>query len=102
LASAVAALGLAFLLYYILREMEIRRKHAAQLLEREEWFRVTMTSLGDAVIATNNRGTVNYMNPLAEELIGTRLIQAMGQPIEDVFPIFNEQTCFALRTPSLR
>jgi hypothetical protein len=39
LASAIAALGLILLAYYILREMEIRRKHAAQLLEREEWCR---------------------------------------------------------------
>jgi PAS domain S-box-containing protein len=99
LASAVAALGLAFLLYYILHEMEIRRKHAAQLLEREEWFRVTMTSLGDAVIATDDRGTVNYLNPLAEQLIGKQLTQVIGQPIEDVFPIFNEQTLLPVENP---
>ena len=67
MASAAAALGLILLANYILREMEIRRKHAAQLLEREEWFRVTMTSLGDAVIATDDHGTVNYLNPLAEQ-----------------------------------
>jgi len=75
LASAVAALGLALLLYYILLEMEIRRKHAAQLLEREEWFRVTMTSLGDAVIATDDRGTVTYLNPLAEQLLGKQMTE---------------------------
>jgi hypothetical protein len=51
-----AVLGLMLLAYYILREMEIRRKHAAQLPESEEWFRVTMTGHGDAVIATNDRG----------------------------------------------
>lgn len=99
LASAVAALGLVFLLYYILHEMEIRRRHAAQLLEREEWFRVTMTSLGDAVIATDDRGTVNYLNPLAEQLIGKQLTQVIGQPIEDVFPIFNEQTLLPVENP---
>ena len=99
LASAVAALGLAFLLYYILREMEIRRKHAAQLLEREEWFRVTMTSLGDAVIATDARGIVTYLNPLAEQLIGSETTRAKGQPIEAVFPIFNEQTLLPVENP---
>jgi PAS domain S-box-containing protein len=99
LASIVGALGLAILAYYILREMEIRQKHAAQLLEREEWFRVTMTSLGDAVIATNERGRVNYLNPLAEQLIGKQLTEAMGQPIEDVFPIFNEQTLLPVENP---
>lgn len=99
LASAIGALGLILLAYYILREMGIRRKHAAQLLEREEWFRVTMTSLGDAVIATDDRGVVNYLNPLAEQLIGTQLTKAKGRPIEDVFPIFNEQTLLAVENP---
>jgi PAS domain S-box-containing protein len=99
LASVVGAVGLALLAYYILREMEIRQKHAAQLLEREEWFRVTMTSLGDAVIATDDRGTVTYLNPLAEQLIGKKLTGAIGQPIEDVFPIFNEQTLLPVENP---
>jgi CHASE3 domain sensor protein len=49
LASSIAALGLILLAYYILHEMELRKRHAYQLLEREEWFRVTLTSLGDAV-----------------------------------------------------
>ena len=99
MASAAAALGLILVANYILREMEIRRKHAAQLLEREEWFRVTMTSLGDAVIATDDHGTVNYLNPLAEQLIGKQLMQVKGQLIGDVFPIFNEQTMLPVENP---
>jgi PAS domain S-box-containing protein len=92
-------LGLVFLGYYILHEMEMRLRHAAQLLEREEWFRVTMTSLGDAVIATDQSGRVNYMNPLAEQLIGMPLLKAKEQPIEDVFPIFNEDTMVVVENP---
>jgi len=99
LATGVAALGLVFLGYYILREIETRMRHAAQLLEREEWFRVTMTSLGDAVIATDHSGLVNYMNPLAEQLIGMLLPQAKGKPVEEVFPIFNEQTLAVVENP---
>lgn len=91
-ASVIAALGLILLALYILREMALREKHAQQLLEREEWFRVTMTSLGDAVIATDNAGRVTYLNPLAEQLIGTTTLNSVGRPIEEVFPIFNEIT----------
>jgi PAS domain S-box-containing protein len=99
LATGVAAVGLIFLGYYILHEMETRLRHATQLLEREEWFRVTMTSLGDAVIATDQGGLVNYMNPLAEQLIGMPLEQAKGHRVEDVFPIFNEDTLIVAENP---
>jgi PAS domain S-box-containing protein len=99
LASSIAALGLILLAYYILHEMELRKRHAYQLLEREEWFRVTLTSLGDAVIATDKAGRVNYLNPLAEQLIGTSTREASGRLIEEVFPIFNEETHAPVANP---
>jgi PAS domain S-box-containing protein len=92
LATALAIAGLVFLALYILREMDQREKHAAEIRQREEWFRVTLASIGDAVIATDEHGTVIFINPVAEELTGIGLRQAQGQPIHKVFPIFNEQT----------
>src|SRR6476620_656987 len=92
LATILAVIGLVLLAFYIIREMDQREKHAAEMREREEWFRVTLASIGDAVIATDERGTVIFINPIAEELTGIRLPQAQGQPIHKVFPIFNEQT----------
>jgi PAS domain S-box-containing protein len=99
LASFIAALGLIFLAYYILREMELREQHARQILEREEWFRVTLTSLGDAVIATDEQGQVTFLNPLAEQLTGRNLEYARGRPIQEVFPIFNESTHHIVENP---
>ena len=92
LATILAVIGLVLLAFFILREMTEREKHAAELREREEWFRVTLGSIGDAVIATDERGTVIFVNPIAEELTGIRLREAQGQPIQKVFPIFNEST----------
>ncbi len=92
LASLLATIGLVVLAYYILREMELREKHAQEIRSREEWFRVTLTSIGDAVIATDQHGKVTFLNPIAEKLTGTRLAQALGRPIGEVFPIFNEST----------
>jgi PAS domain S-box-containing protein len=92
LATALAIAGLVFLALYILREMDQREKHAAEIRQREEWFRVTLGSIGDAVIATDEYGTVIFINPVAEDLTGIGLRQAQGQPIHKVFPIFNEQT----------
>jgi len=99
LTSSIAALGLVLLAYYILREMELRERHARQILEREEWFRVTLTSLGDAVIATDEQGRVTFLNPLAEQLTGRSLEHAKGRAIQEVFPIFNESTHKVVENP---
>src|SRR6202044_3486306 len=48
LTTALAVLGVAMLAYYILREMDLRERHAAQMRAGEEWYRVTLTSIGDA------------------------------------------------------
>ncbi len=89
-ASLLAALGLILLAYFILHEMSLREKHAAQIRQREEWFRVTLTSIGDGVIATDGHGLVTFINPIAERLTGIPFAEAKGQPISEVFPIFNE------------
>jgi PAS domain S-box-containing protein len=99
LASLIAAVGLILLTYFILREMDLRERHARQILEREEWFRVTLTSLGDAVIATDEIGRVTFLNPLAEQLTGRSLEYAKGRLIQEVFPIFNESTHSAVENP---
>jgi PAS domain S-box-containing protein len=99
LATALAVIGLMLLGFYILREMAQREKHAAAIREREEWFRVTLASIGDAVIATDEHGTVIFINPIAEELTGIKLRQAQGQPIQKVFPIFNEETRNPVENP---
>jgi PAS domain S-box-containing protein len=92
LASLLGALGLILLAYYVLREMQLREEHAAEIRRREEWFRVTLTSIGDAVIATDERGQVTFLNPLAEKLMGVSLGEIRGKPVQEVFPIFSEYT----------
>lgn len=92
MATLLAALGLALLAAYILRERNMRERHARELKQREEWFRVTLTSIGDAVIATDAKGAVTFLNPIAESLTGTPLADAVGKDIGEIFPIFNEVT----------
>jgi len=99
LASLVAAAGLFFLAYYITKAMAMRDIYARQLEEREEWFRSTLTSLGDAVIATDGRGHVTFLNSMAEKLMGIPLSIARGKYIEDVFPIFNETSLKPVDNP---
>lgn len=66
------------------------RKQAELARQRnEENLRVTLESIGDAVIATDVDGRVVRMNPVAEHLTGWSIAEAQGQPLGDVFRIVN-------------
>ncbi|HET9364490.1 MAG TPA: CHASE3 domain-containing protein [Candidatus Angelobacter sp.] len=97
--TALAMVGLVLLAFYILREMAQREKHAREIRQREEWFRVTLASIGDAVIATDQQGKVIFINPIGEDLLGIKLATAQGQLIDKIFPIFNEQTHQPVENP---
>jgi PAS domain S-box-containing protein len=91
-ASGIAALGIILLAFSVIREMETRERDAASLRQSEEWFRVTLSSIGDGVIATDDQGRVSFLNAIAERLTGTSLEEARGKKIGEVFPIFSEAT----------
>jgi PAS domain S-box-containing protein len=61
-------------------------------LSRREWLRVALHSIGDAVIATDGKGFVLLMNPVAEELTGWTTAEAKGRCLQEVFRIINERT----------
>lgn len=56
----------------------------------EERLRVTLTSIGDAVITVDINGIVNFLNPVAAALTGWEFEEAEGQPVQNVFRIINE------------
>ncbi len=59
----------------------------AKLKESEEWFAVTLNSIGDAVIATDGEGCVKFMNPQATTLTGWEEDLGKGRPLKEVFPM---------------
>ena len=70
-----------------------RAERSAQAhLEQREWFRVTLSSIGDAVIATDHQGAVTFMNSVAHSLTGWSEAEALGKPLTEVFNIIHEQT----------
>ncbi len=69
------------------------RKRAREVLEAEkERLAVTLSSIGDGVIATDTSGTVVIFNHISEELTGWKKEEALGQKLEKVFHIINEKT----------
>ncbi len=63
-----------------------------QLREQREWLRVTLTSIGDAVITCDTDGLVNFLNPVAEELTGWSIEEARERPIGKILRLINEKT----------
>ncbi|MBX3061744.1 MAG: PAS domain S-box protein [Anaerolineae bacterium] len=53
---------------------------------------VTLSSIGDAVIATDADGHINFMNEVAQSLTGWLYEEAAGRNLNDVFNIVNEYT----------
>ena len=70
--------------------------------ESREIFRVTLRSIGDAVITTDTEGCITYLNEVAESLTGWSHQDALGQPLERVFKIVNEVTRLPVENPAMR
>lgn len=65
---------------------------ALEIEKQREQLHVTLASIGDAVMVTNERGIVTFMNPVAEQLTGYGLAEIAGRPLNGVLHIVNEQT----------
>jgi PAS domain S-box-containing protein len=74
------------------RQLLERKKAEEALKEHREWFRVTLSSIGDAVLTTDTQGRITFLNPLAQSLTGWQFEEASGRPVQDVFRIINEKT----------
>jgi diguanylate cyclase (GGDEF)-like protein/PAS domain S-box-containing protein len=74
----------------ILRNLltETTRAYEAQMGElyaEKELAQVTLASIGDGVLATDDRGCVKYLNPVAEKLTGWDRAAALGRPLPEIF-----------------
>lgn len=76
----------------IARDITTEKLLENELAHQHERLRVTMQSIGDAVITTDLKGNVDYLNPIAESLTGWQLADAQGMPVSTVFNIINENT----------
>ena len=71
-----------------------RRAEASQ-----QWLSGVLTSIGDAVIATDARGVVTFLNPVARTLTGWELENAVGKPLADIFRIVAEDSHSPVENP---
>jgi PAS domain S-box-containing protein len=86
-------------------EQELRRAKEAletknqELQQQREWFQVTLSSIGDAVITTDALGAVTFLNPVAEAMTGWTSVDAAGVPLSNIFSIIDEVTGVAVEHP---
>jgi len=79
-----------------------RLKAEKQLREQGERLRTTLASIGDAVITTDTDRCCVNLNPIAESLTGWTNAEALGQPLDNVFHIVNENTRQPVENPATR
>ncbi|MFL6194081.1 MAG: EAL domain-containing protein [Thermoanaerobaculia bacterium] len=62
----------------------------AELYAEKELAQVTLASIGDGVLATDDQGRVKYLNPVAEKLTGWERGEALGRPLPDIFHLLSQ------------
>ena len=90
---SILAIALLALLGFIVR------RDTAKVRASEEQLATTLRSIGDAVIATDARGLITLMNPVAESVTGWLAADARGASLDAVFRIINEETRNTVESP---
>jgi len=90
---SILAIALLALLGFIVR------RDTAKVRASEEQLATTLRSIGDAVIATDARGLITLMNPVAESVTGWPAVDARGASLDAVFRIINEETRNTVESP---
>ena len=80
-------------------DISARKQAEADRERAEAWWRTTLSSIGDGVIATEADGRVRFLNAVAESLTGWSAAEAKGHPLNEIFPIFNEETRAVVENP---
>jgi len=81
------------------REIDKRKILEKLLLFEKEWFKTTLLSIGDGVIAFDNEGKVLLMNNSAEVLTGYKQEESTGKSADMIFNIVDEKTKNHIESP---
>ena len=99
--AVIGALAYVFTCTLIIGFGEAARRAHRQATEQGELLRITLLSIGDAVITTDVEARVTSMNTVAETLTGWTASAALGRPLDDVFRIVKEDTRLPVSNPAI-
>lgn len=63
-----------------------------QIREKDKWLSTVLFSVGDGVIATDEFGSIRFMNNVAERLTGYSSTESIGKNLTDVYKVRSEET----------
>ncbi|QEL14918.1 PAS domain S-box protein [Limnoglobus roseus] len=101
-AAGVGLVAVGLLVLTLARTARARTRDNQRVAEQRELLSATLSSIGDAVIATDAAGNVTFLNPIAERLTGWPQAEARGVPLNRVFHIVNESSRAAVENPAIR
>jgi PAS domain S-box-containing protein len=99
LATATGTIMALALLTLVAREAKDRLAAQSLANQQRENLRVTLESIGDAVIAADAFGVVTFLNPAAETITGWTAADAIGRPLAEVFRVVHETTRREVESP---
>jgi PAS domain S-box-containing protein len=70
-----------------------------ELKQSREWFQITLKSLGEAVVATDEAGVITFINPVAQHLTGWEYPAAKGKRFHEVVRLCDERTRLEVEDP---
>ncbi|MGQ7935419.1 EAL domain-containing protein [Paraburkholderia sp. D1E] len=76
----------------LLLDMTERKEMQSTLAKQHQLLRVTLHSIADGVVTTDEEGRVTYLNPAAERLTGWSIEHTDRLRLKDVFDARNERT----------
>jgi PAS domain S-box-containing protein len=85
LLSGLLTLGISLSFAYMMRRLlGAERRAADRLVEQRELLRVTLSGIGDGVIAVDAGGRISLFNRVAEQMTGWTSDEASGRSIDDI------------------
>lgn len=87
------------LVYAVGRDVTDLRRTTEALRESEQQLATTLDSIGDGVLSTDKEGCVARLNPLARELTGWDLADAVGRHVDEIVLLMNEETKTPIPNP---
>ena len=84
------------------RALARAKKSELALYKEKELAEVTLHAITDAVITTDASAYINFMNPVAERLLGWKKENAQGKLISEIFQLVDETSGKAIDNPLLK
>ncbi|MDN5276526.1 MAG: diguanylate cyclase [Clostridiales bacterium] len=80
-------------------EVTDRERYREELYCEKELYRITLLSIGEGVVTTDQAGRISMLNPAAQRITGWSEDEVKGKPFDEVFKLINEDTGEMVENP---